>query len=467
MFPAYKESSPTPGTSGKYKDYVKGRPNNKLFFLGNIQAAKRDWLQNETYDSIPVASSSIQLFPQESIEDEPEATKETRIKEVKNPPVDQFSKLFYEHNKRAKEFLNMINLPRSALPKYHRSRYSSPKKEPFIRYYKQLKKIKKLNRASERDQEELSVKEENFRQQLAKYPHDEEQWLKYYQFKQESYSFSELNEKLKFELIEKSLHFNNDSSELKEIYLELLPKIHPIDKVVQIIDELIAKEPRDFVLRNAMLICSQTSMVQCTTAEISKLYEQTMKTMYVSNNDVVMLRLFQSVCLFLRQSGLSEQFFAVLQLMLNLNVSNSPDLTRIYSSQEIQNKFLIDYEELVLKSELPMNELWWRIEKLRSICNFLPVINANSANPDDIASDPQRFVFNEDIFSFTFPIQNPAYKFDFFMMVLNLLKYPFVNKQSIKHEMFNQELYEVECGVEFLPTFLFNQLDQSFKVRLY
>lgn len=432
----------------------------KNYLLGN-----QNWLENKTYDSIPVASSSKPLTQIKSIEDEPTPK---RIKELpKKAPVEQPSKYFYEDNKRAKQFLTIFSLPRNVIPKYHKDRkYFRPKSKPFIRYYKQLKKIKKLNRTSEKECDELNSKEENYREQLAKYPHDEEKWLEYYKFKQESYSFSEGNEKQKFELIEKAIHFNAECNELKDIYLDLLPKIHPIDKVVQIIDEMIVKEPRNYVLRNALLICSQTSMVQCSTTEISKLYEKTMKTMYVSNNDVVMLRLFQSVCLFLRQSGLSEQFFAVIQLMLNLNISNSPDLKKMYSSPELQNKFLIEYEELVLQSELPMNELWWRIEKLRSICNFLPVINAHSASPDDIASDPQRFVFNEDVFGFSFPIQNLAYKFDFLMMTLNLLKYPFMNKQSIKHELFNQELYEMECGVAFLSTLLCNQLDQSYKVTI-
>lgn len=126
--------------------------------------------------------------------------------------------------------------------------------------------------------------------------------------------------------------------------------------------------------------------------------------------------LFSSCCFFLRQAGLYEQFFALMTLALELNV-NDVKFSRLQSDESTQNT-LIEYEEVVLKSGLPMNEIWLRIEKLRQNFYFLPLPS------DRTSSDPQRIVFNEDIYHYIYPLTNRENSFNLTIVILRLLKIP-------------------------------------------
>lgn len=145
----------------------------------------------------------------------------------------------------------------------------------------------------------------------------------------------------------------------------------------------------------------------------------------------------------MRQSGLWEQFFALIHLALSLNVSSTAfnNAERFYSPESLPT--LIDYEELILKSGLPMNEIWLRIEKLRSAYNFLPCAAESS--------DPQRMVLNEDICHYIFPLINQNYNFDLFILILRLLKYPFESSLCQNSSFFAQEPHEFDQIEDILP----------------
>lgn len=106
----------------------------------------------------------------------------------------------------------------------------------------------------------------------------------------------------------------------------------------------------------------------------------------------------------------------MITLALELNV-NDVKFSRLHSDESTQNT-LIEYEEVVLKSGLPMNEIWLRIEKLRQNFYFLPLPN------DRTSSDPQRIVFNEDIYHYIYPLTNRENSFDLTIIILRLLKIP-------------------------------------------
>lgn len=235
-----------------------------------------------------------------------------------------------------------------------------------------------------------------------------------------------------------------------KLYLETIPNVHPSDYVAKLIEDLVAKDPYNFTYWKHLLNNHQSSM-SCDVENALKLYEKAMKIMRKNqDSDPQMLMLFKSCCLFLRQCGLNEQFFAIIQLMMNLNISNSDELDKIFYTSEVQNPHLNEYEELVLKSDLPMNELWWRMETLRGICNFLPVRTSS----DGQMEDPQRFVFNEDICNLVNPLKNNrAYNFDLFIIILRLLKLP-LPYRDVKNEIFTIEDREMECGMEFLSVLL-------------
>lgn len=264
-----------------------------------------------------------------------------------------------------------------------------------------------------------------------------------------SLSPREQTEKIKLEVIEKALHFNPKNLDLMKLFLETIPNVHSSEHVQKIIEDLIAKDSYNIIYWTALLNNHQSSM-SCNAESALKLYEKAMKVMRKSqDSDPQMLLLFKSCCLFLRQSGLNEQFFAIIQLMMSLNINGSDELDNVFYTNAVQNPHLNEYEELVLKSDLPMNELWWRMETLRSICNFLPVRTVSEQ-----MDDPQRFVFNEDICNLVNPLKNvSAYNFDLFLIILRLLKFPLPYRDT-KNDMYAIEDREIECGMEFLSVLL-------------
>lgn len=85
---------------------------------------------------------------------------------------------------------------------------------------------------------------------------------------------------------------------------------------------------------------------------------------------------------------------------------------------EQEQHILIDYEEVILASGLPMNELWLRIEKLRQNFYFLPC-------PEDRqCTDQQRIVYNEDIIQFVYPLPGQVVTLNLMIIILRLLKIP-------------------------------------------
>lgn len=172
--------------------------------------------------------------------------------------------------------------------------------------------------------------------------------------------------------------------------------------------------------------------------------------------------LFNSCATFLRQSGLSEKFFALLTLALELNVSENK-FSKIQSKESDQNA-LIDYEEMVLKSGLPMNEIWLRIEKLRQNYYFLPCPISRSC------SDPQRVVLNEDIFHYIYPLSNRENAFNLVIIILRMLKIPLFDNCRLKSAIFNSNdpnfcdnFCDFDSIEEIMPIILHRTILQSNK----
>lgn len=174
-----------------------------------------------------------------------------------------------------------------------------------------------------------------------------------------------------------------------------------------------------------------------------------------------MTEIFKNCAIFIRQSGLWEQFFALIHLALSLNISGTAfnDSSKYYSKEN--NETLIEYEELILKSGLPLNEIWLRIEKLRSAYNFLPCIGTK------VSSDPQRMVLNEDICHYIFPLMNQNYNFDLFILILKLLKYPFKSSLFENSSFFHQEIHEYDSIEDILTTFLELKRDSTMDMILF
>lgn len=150
-------------------------------------------------------------------------------------------------------------------------------------------------------------------------------------------------------------------------------------------------------------------------------------------------------------------------MALELNVCENK-FSRIQSKESDHNS-LIEYEEIVLESGLPMNEIWLRVEKLRQNYYFLP------CPMDRSCSDPQRVVLNEDIYHYIYPLSNRDYAFNLVIIILRLLKIPLFDNCRLKSSIFNvydasncDNLCDFDCIEEITSIFLHRTILHSNKI---
>lgn len=239
----------------------------------------------------------------------------------------------------------------------------------------------------------------------------------------------------KLDIINRALISFPRNEQLYRIYIDIINATYPSFEVTKILDRLLLKDPYSYTLWTAQIMTTQGSMARCIVPDVLRIYERCMRKMHraqqisttvgsaISNTDDVMLRLFNNCALFLRQSGLNEQFIALIKLALELNITT--EIFKGFTPLESDQNTLIEFEELVLQSGLPMNEIWLRIEKLRQGFNFLPC-------PEKIkCNDPQRIVFNEDICHYIYPMESRENSFYLILLILKLLKVPFIQCEGL------------------------------------
>lgn len=167
MFPAYKAS---------VEDAV-------------IVEPSKEFLQNPSYDTIPVTSSTIaqeissesEISSEGEIEYESKQLQEYRKKSPSPPKVEHF----YEDLDRKKEYLKLDCLPYRAIPSYKVTRNFKRfayQKKTFRRYFK-VKRIKKLLQDPVRLLDEKVEKDEELRIFLIKNPQEVEKWIEYIEYK--------------------------------------------------------------------------------------------------------------------------------------------------------------------------------------------------------------------------------------------------------------------------------------------
>lgn len=123
----------------------------------------------------------------------------------------------------------------------------------------------------------------------------------------------------------------------------------------------------------------------------------------------------------------------------------NPDRFATVKPSESDQDLLIEFEEVVLSSGLPMNEIWLRVEKLRTNFYFLPCPTGFTC------SDPQRMVFNEDVCQFIYPLNGRENSLKLVFIILRLLKVPLVSYGDRFKEREESEWDSIE---DILPVFL-------------
>lgn len=477
LFPAYSDVDYV-GLSDQNKGNILEYLENFLYFhlllLYSEKGESSGWLQNHSYKdheittindiSIKIPKKPKKKHKKDSKKKDSRDRVDGRASTSKeSKPQDVLRNIISKDDNFCIDVAGIYNytkldtIPRPCCPKYRRKfqnrTFTNKQKKEFLRYHKFFKKTKKTMETHVL--EEITPKDEVYRIHLQNKPLDIEKWLEYIAFKETNpMKIDEFqNAKMRLEVIEKGLKNNPNDEQLMNVFLSTIVKVHPTDKVLNIIQELLDKDYNNFNLWNALITNKQSSMAQCIAPNVLKLYEKGMRSLFHKKDDEIMLRLFKQCAIFLRQAGLMEHFFCLIHLAINLNITSDKLNTSTFYSPE-HNKTLIEYEEVILGSGLPLNEIWLRIEQLRIAYNYLPCINENSSS----ISDPQRIVINEDICGYIYPLTNKEYVFDLLLLILKLLKYPFNVKQFEFNTIFKMEAYENDYVENILSIFLHKNL---------
>ncbi|XP_017962982.1 protein NRDE2 homolog [Drosophila navojoa] len=201
---------------------------------------------------------------------------------------------------------------------------------------------------------------------------------------------------------------------------------------------MLKRTPYEFILWKALIMTTQGSMARCTVPDVLLTYELCMERMQRKHldkrplsprqSDELMMKLFHNCVLFMRQSGHFDQMFALLKLVLNLNLKN--DNLKCLSACEENEAPLIEYEELVLRSGMPMHEIWTRVERLRQSYNFLPY-SEMVANPRDW----QRCIEPMQVSPFLFPMKCVESGMQLLLLVMQMMKLPFVRTDCLAERL--------------------------------
>lgn len=392
------------------------------------------------------------------------STDEETVKAVEPKDDRKINEYFNIETKGNKEFLNVITISRPAVSKYTIAYNLFPsskvhKKQKVIRYFqfriedksdseneqiiskRDLDKIdykKEDNSHTFEQEEELSTKTAFYNQHLAQYPCDIQKWIDYVQFQDTVYQFEKVYRKgsaakayrvlaeRKISIIDKALTKNPDSELLHREKLKIAVSVFPADELQVQLKDLVEKDKGNIILWQGYIEATQCSMSHCTASSVMNLYTKCLSTLHQLRRNTSLekhvleesiLRMLYQCGLFLKQAGLFEQLWTLLRMYLELNLSPF-DKNKFNISSGFDDKQLVELEEIIFTSQLPLQELWLRTEKLRESCHWLPYLD------DENCEDPQRLVFTDDVADLIHPITLPENIFKLTATIAALLKIP-------------------------------------------
>lgn len=206
------------------------------------------------------------------------------------------------------------------------------------------------------------------------------------------------------------------------------------------IEQLLEREPYEYTLWTALIMTTQGTMARCNVPDVLNIYEQCMRRMHLGpkdqrvHTDDLMLKLFHNCVLFLRQSANCGHMFALLRLALELNAQHLSFDCFVASAAD--ERPLVEYEELVLRSGMPMPEIWTRIERLRQAYNFLPYPQSRGTADDAVSAlDPQRCIYVDDVCHYIYPLKLKENTLHLLLLTVQLTKLPFVRSNCLAERL--------------------------------
>ncbi|XP_040164780.1 nuclear exosome regulator NRDE2 [Anopheles arabiensis] len=367
-----------------------------------------------------------------------------------------------------KIYLTVEKLHRPACPRYRlvtlnplgvRLNGKASGRERYKRYYRTVKAKEREGKAhtGKEAQEEIFAREAELERSI-RAEETVDKWIELVRYRQDHpiHFDSYQNHKRELSLIERARRQFPYDEKLLQLYLEAIVQVHPTDEVLNLIRRAITKDETNVTLWRSLIRNKQCAMAQCIVPDVLKLYEKSTRSLFMARrSDETMLQLFRNCATFCRQAGLCELMFGMVQHALSMNVSGRYGTDGTFASPEHFQQ-LIEYEELILKSGLPMNEIWLRVEQLRTAFHYLPFEGGR------LASDPQRMVLTDDVVGFVYPLINKTRAFELTLTALKLMKFPF--RRQYDREV---EAYEMDYPEQLLPIFLDVFRDRTLDGSLY
>ncbi|KAH8391426.1 hypothetical protein KR200_003122 [Drosophila serrata] len=247
--------------------------------------------------------------------------------------------------------------------------------------------------------------------------------------------------------LEMALGHHPCNEELLRGYTETMNATYPPSEVAVRLETMLQRSPFVYTLWSSLIMATQGTMARCNVPDVLRIYENSMRRMHLGHTDTssrlldtvdtdkIMLNLFHNCVLFLRQSANYNHVFALLRLALELNFPGlAVDCLEARADDE---RPLIEFEELVLQSGMPMPEIWTRVERLRQAYNFLPYPQLSRSLEDDVEGglDPQRCISTDDVCHYIYPLKTPANRLQLLLLVVQLTKMPLVRTDCLAEKL--------------------------------
>ncbi|KAH8245305.1 hypothetical protein KR032_008508 [Drosophila birchii] len=247
--------------------------------------------------------------------------------------------------------------------------------------------------------------------------------------------------------LETALGHHPSNEQLLRLYTETAGAAYPASEVAVRLAAMLQRSPFVYTLWSSLIMATQGTMARCNVPDVLRIYEDSMRRMHLGHTDTsshlldtvdtdkIMLDLFHNCVLFLRQSANNNHVFALLRLALELNFPGlAVDCLEARADDE---RPLIEFEELVLQSGMPLPEIWTRVERLRQAYNFLPYPQLSHSSEDAVEGglDPQRCIFTDDVCHYIYPLKTPGNRLQLLLLVVQLTKMPLVRSDCLAERL--------------------------------
>ncbi|XP_016994376.2 nuclear exosome regulator NRDE2 [Drosophila takahashii] len=247
--------------------------------------------------------------------------------------------------------------------------------------------------------------------------------------------------------LETALEHHPSNEQILRLYTDVANATYPASEVAARFEKMLEKNPFEYTLWTSLIMVTQGNMARCSVPAVLRIYAFSMRRMQVGHTDEqsrkfatvdtdrIMLKLFHNCVLFLRQSGNMNKMFALLRLEMELNF---PGLTvDCFEACTANEESLIEYEEMVLRSGMPMPEIWTRVERLRQAYCYLPYPPLAASAQDEVERglDSQRCIYSDDVVPYAHALKSPNNRLHLLLLVVQLTKMPLVRSSCLAEKL--------------------------------